>query len=231
MQDQTEVTPARDSERTKKRLLDAAETIFTAVGFDAARVDRIAADAGVNKRMIYEYFRSKEGLYNEVVKRNLAGFLEAGRRVAHEEMDPYNMAVAVLTHFYNFLNENRGFVRLLTWESLRKPGPGDVELVRMLAEGLEEMFQALDRGVREGVFRPDVDTRQLALSVAGLCMTYFQRRLLMEAVSRKELSSPEKGKEVLDHIIRLIFEGILTRSPDGKADDNGIANNKDREQV
>ena len=44
--------------RNKGKDLSAAEDIFSEVGFDGARVDDIAKDAGVNKA-IYYYFKSK----------------------------------------------------------------------------------------------------------------------------------------------------------------------------
>ena len=39
---------------------------FAAFGFNGSRVDRIATKSGINKRMIYEYFGDKEGLYTYV---------------------------------------------------------------------------------------------------------------------------------------------------------------------
>ena len=50
---------ARDAEQTKQRLLEAAIAEFSAYGIAGARVDRIAAGAGVNKSLIYSYFGSK----------------------------------------------------------------------------------------------------------------------------------------------------------------------------
>jgi len=53
---------------TRQKILDAAEMEFTEKGPDAARVDRIARLAGVNKQLIYAHFGSKEGLYTAVLE-------------------------------------------------------------------------------------------------------------------------------------------------------------------
>ena len=53
----------RDPEATKARILAAAVREFSAKGISGARVDAIAARARVNKRMLYYYFESKEGLF------------------------------------------------------------------------------------------------------------------------------------------------------------------------
>jgi AcrR family transcriptional regulator len=67
----------RDKEATKAKLLEAALTEFATHGIAGARVDRIAAKAGCNKAMIYAYFGSKEELFDEVLKIQIAMVLEA----------------------------------------------------------------------------------------------------------------------------------------------------------
>lgn len=57
----------RDPERARRRILEAAAGEFAARGFAGARVDRIAADAGLNKRMLYHYFGDKRGLHEAVL--------------------------------------------------------------------------------------------------------------------------------------------------------------------
>ena len=61
----------RDPEATKARILAAALREFSAKGISGARVDTIAARAKVNKRMLYYYFESKEGLFREILRRRL----------------------------------------------------------------------------------------------------------------------------------------------------------------
>lgn len=57
-----------ENEETKKRIIEVAEHQFADKGFDAARVDDIAQDAGVNKALIYYYFKSKEDILNHLIK-------------------------------------------------------------------------------------------------------------------------------------------------------------------
>lgn len=53
---------------TRERLFAAAATEFAARGFAGANVDRIALAARVNKAMLYYHFKSKAGLYHEVLR-------------------------------------------------------------------------------------------------------------------------------------------------------------------
>jgi AcrR family transcriptional regulator len=57
----------RDSKGTQTKILAAATQAFVALGPAGARVDAIAAAAGVNKRMLYHHFGDKQGLYQAVL--------------------------------------------------------------------------------------------------------------------------------------------------------------------
>src|SRR5258707_5361646 len=60
---------ADGAEGGREAILNAAETVFAEHGFDGARIDAIAATAGYNKSLIFQYFDDKLGLYAEVVRR------------------------------------------------------------------------------------------------------------------------------------------------------------------
>lgn len=49
-------------DKTRKRILEVAERLFSAKGFDATSVDQIARTAGVNKALIYYHFKNKDDL-------------------------------------------------------------------------------------------------------------------------------------------------------------------------
>jgi len=60
---------AHDAEGAREAILNAAEEVFAEHGFDGARIDAIAAAAGYNKSLIFQYYGDKLGLYAEVVRR------------------------------------------------------------------------------------------------------------------------------------------------------------------
>ena len=62
----------RNPARTRERILGAAFREFAAKGFAGARVDAIARNASINKRMLYHYFGDKNGLFREVLRRKMA---------------------------------------------------------------------------------------------------------------------------------------------------------------
>ncbi len=63
--------PATSPKRTEKeqKIIDAAEVVFSAVGFTNAKMEEVAKQAGVSKGTVYFYFDTKENLYMAVTYR------------------------------------------------------------------------------------------------------------------------------------------------------------------
>lgn len=65
------LTPGTSRKRntllTQQKIVDAARAELSSNGFDAARIDIIARNAGVSRQLVYLYFGSKEGLYKAVL--------------------------------------------------------------------------------------------------------------------------------------------------------------------
>jgi len=201
----------RNAQATRECLLEAAERIFVEKGPHAARVDEIAATARVNKRMIYHYFGSKEGLYLEVLRRNFARAFAMGRGALQNAEGPYERAVEFICRYFYFLAENPGFVRLVGWEVLNNGRYACRVLPDFYTAGLCGLEAVLQEGIREGVFRADCDLRQLVISIGGLCHAYFSRAALVEALWHRKVTAPEMLESTLNHLLQLVFEGVLRR--------------------
>lgn len=153
----------RDLARTRERILKAALAEFAAKGPAGARTDAIARRARVNKRMIFYCFRSKTGLYEEILRRKLA------ERKTMLSSTPEDLAAGLL-HWYDTGCSDPQWVRLLEWEAL-----GDATGSRVVAEKerrelLGEALAMLRRQQDKGRLPADVDITQLFVSVAALAV-------------------------------------------------------------
>ncbi len=105
---------ARDAEATKERILAAATAEFAAHGFAGGRVERIAAQAQSNVRMIYAYYGGKSGLFDATVA-------DALRRMAvnvpPRPEDLPGWAGDVFDHHQRFPE----ILRLSMWARLERP--------------------------------------------------------------------------------------------------------------
>lgn len=59
--------PQRLTDRKRQAIVQAAIAAFRSQGFDATSMDRIAADAGVSKRTVYNHFPGKDALFAEIL--------------------------------------------------------------------------------------------------------------------------------------------------------------------
>ena len=98
----------RDVDRTRKLILDAAIHEFARMGLQGARVDNIAAKAGVNKAMIYYFFESKEELYLAALEKL---FEEKTRGVDPPPRDAE--ILELMSNYFDAFASNQEIVRML----------------------------------------------------------------------------------------------------------------------
>ena len=151
----------RDASETQRRILAAALREFSAKGIAGARVDAIAARAGVNKRMLYYYFGSKEGLFRAVLAQRLA---ERAASAAPERLIDRlaNRPAAGPT--------SRDFLRLHMWEALQHDPRGSVEGEELRLQSAHDRVDAIIAEQTAGGIDPTLDPAQLALAELALLM-------------------------------------------------------------
>jgi AcrR family transcriptional regulator len=91
---------ARNRADRTERIIHAAAEMFRADGFDAARMEVIAARADVSPGTVYNYFPTKGDLLVAIVAREVEEVLAAGEAVVAMPPDDVGRAVALLVHGY-----------------------------------------------------------------------------------------------------------------------------------
>lgn len=147
---------ARNPERTRTRILSAARREFAAKGIAGARVDAIARRAGVNKRMLYHYFGSKDGLFAAVLQHTL------NERLAHVPGESPDAAGRLRgrSAFYAGSGE---YVRLLMWEALEHPAIEPAERPERVT-AYERLRTRVEADQAAGSLPAEFDSRQWALA-------------------------------------------------------------------
>ncbi|HWN58098.1 MAG TPA: TetR/AcrR family transcriptional regulator, partial [Methylomirabilota bacterium] len=102
----------RDLNRTRERIMAAAQKEFAASGFAGARTDAIACRARVNERMIFYCFGSKEGLYRAVLEQKLS------EKAALIESTPDEDYTSNLVNGFATSCEEVDALRMWQWEAL-----------------------------------------------------------------------------------------------------------------
>lgn len=89
----------------KKRILSAAANLFSRFGLEKTTMEDIAKAAGKGKSSLYYYFKSKEEVYAEVIRKEIAGLKTTIRKAIEEEDDPYNKFTRFVGTRLNYLNK------------------------------------------------------------------------------------------------------------------------------
>ena len=89
----------------KELILSAAKKLFSRFGLEKTTMEDVAKAAGKGKSSLYYYFKSKEEVYAEVIRKEIAGLKATIRKAIEEEDDPYNKFTKFVGTRLNYLNE------------------------------------------------------------------------------------------------------------------------------
>ncbi|MGW4206398.1 TetR family transcriptional regulator [Lentzea sp. NPDC004789] len=169
----------RDREATKAKLLEAALTEFATHGIAGARVDRIAAEAGCNKAMIYAYFGSKEGLFDEVLNIQLAQVIEAVP-ITPDDLPGY------AGRLFDTYQRQPELLRLAGYHRLEN---GFEAISKAEADAHTEKVAAVAEAQRDGLLPAEFEAEELLALVVHMSILAFStpvatRELVVKAVTR-----------------------------------------------
>jgi len=149
-------------ENSQIKILEAAEIEFAVKGYDGARVDEIAKKAGVNKALLYYYFRSKDDLLKELIRkyiqettRNVEMLFDDFNTFKPEDVDRF------FDRIVEFVEQKKNILRIITIEGL-KMGTGNV----FLYELLDPIYQKAMEKIKE-------TGRKIPDKIQFLCQMFF----------------------------------------------------------
>jgi AcrR family transcriptional regulator len=159
-------------------LLDAALAEFFEKGFAAARLEDIAARAGVSKGTIYLYFGSKEEMFEALVRTIPQANVETARAIAADASIPPAALVQRLLQFLGALIRDermQKFPRLIISDGGRFPKLAETYKREVIARGVGILSGVIERGIADGTFR-GIDPRKAAFAaIAPLLFTAIWR--------------------------------------------------------
>ena len=174
-----EIRPMRaDAVRNRARILDAAETIFSAEGV-CAPIDKVAELAGVGVGTVYRHFPTKEDLFEAIVVTRLEDLLELAQAEASSE----SPGTALFSYLQQFAHEASAKHDLFD-----AMGAAGIDLKTRCAEKLGEMKARigllLTRAQVAGAVRHDTSVDELIGLVMGTCQAAARAGLDDDACRR-----------------------------------------------
>jgi AcrR family transcriptional regulator len=204
----------RDPEGMRLRILAAAKQEFATHGLAGARVDRIAAKAGANKRMLYYHVGKKEELYLTVLEGAYEKIRVEERGLDLEHHNPPKAIERLIGFTWNYFLENPEFLALLNTENLVKAHhlKRSTKVKSMHSPFVEMIRTVVRRGVQSGDFVVAVDPVQLYISIAALCFFYLSNSATLSVIFGRDLLNEEARDERLDHMVALVLAALTGKS-------------------
>jgi TetR/AcrR family transcriptional regulator len=200
----------RNPEVTRQKLLAAARREFADSGLAGARVDEIAARAGVNKQLVYHYFGDKDALYLAVLEWVYEEIRTQERKLNLTGLPPVQAIRKLVESSFDHLAAHPDFILLLNDEN--RAGARHVRRSRRLeamhSPLVSMVSKILSEGVREGVFRKGINPVHLYISIAGLSYFFFSNTPTLSAIFGKDLASATARRARRRHVVDLVLRAL-----------------------
>lgn len=194
---------------SRSALLQAAAEEFARHGPRGTRVQAIVARAGVNERMIYHHFGSKDGLYRAVLDDERIGVAAAWWPMLEKAagMEPYEGMRAALAGFYEAVTARPLMVPLLLHEALGGWHTWTMPSADMLPVPMRTLYE---RGQRDGVFPAGAPFEvAYATAIGALFATaIFTPRIVAGRWAGVDLLPAAEGDRLRDQVVNQLLDGM-----------------------
>ena len=196
---------SRDAEATRAKIINNAMVFFSKKGYDATTMDDIAKACGINKAMIFYYYKNKAGLYEAVMEHVLSNIYEEIVTIEKCCISPLADLEAFITTYAKYSEKHPYLPALL----LRELSDSGAHLPEMMFASMRRLFALLSNILREGeakgVFH-NVEPMVIHFMIVGTI-----NLLITTSSLRKKASSMQNELDTcsecdMDYIARYIFE-------------------------
>jgi AcrR family transcriptional regulator len=187
---------AWDTENTKRRIREAAVAEFAAHG-PSARVDRIAARAGVNKERMYAYYGNKDELYSTVLHEELSKLAAAVSLDAASARD----LGAYAGRAFDYHLAHPELLRLLHWEGLSSAGAAAADDAERSAYYASKVA-AIAEAQAAGEIAPDPEAARMMYAVIALTAWWFAAPQIVAMLLGPAADDREAQRDALVTLVR-----------------------------
>jgi AcrR family transcriptional regulator len=193
----------RRKEDRPQEITEAAFEVFAEKGYARARVQEVAARAGVSKGLLYLYFETKQALFKAVIRSVVIRRIDA--LLAAVDKTELSSEAFMRGPLVDFMKTVPGspvavVIRLLIAEGQRHPDLVDYYWDNVVAKGLAAITAIVERGVERGEFR-DTDVTRLPQLVLAPVMVSVIWRILF---ARHELDTDRLIETQIDMLLAYI---------------------------
>ncbi len=168
-------------------IVQAAVKIFSKEGFHDAKIDDIAQEAGVAKGTVYQYFSSKQELFQEMIKYSIEKYSQAVKKIVSSEENIEEKIYTLAANHGKFIKEHIEMAEIVPHQAhvlSQEMRLWIMEQKKHIFIVLEEM---IENGINKKEIRKDVDKEIAVLSIMGSLFLYYEKELRKHAGTFQEM--------------------------------------------
>lgn len=199
-----------DREGTRRNILEIASEEFALNGLSGARIDEIAARTRASKRMIYYYFDDKEGLYLAALEDAYRLVREGEAKLDTAGLPPIEALRKLVEFTFDHHQSHEEFIRMVMIENIHHGEYLDrSKAIRQLnVTAIDHIKKLYARGVREGLFRRNLDPIELHWQISALCFFNVSNRATFSKIFGRDYGAADAQaslrKNVVDMVVRYV---------------------------
>ena len=152
---------------TRQRLYEAAVELIAEQGFSATTVDDIALRAKVAKGTVYYNFKSKNDLFEELLRHGI-GLLTDAFREAVRDLPPREAVGALVRTQLEYIRRYRAFAQLLLSEMWRTNREWHQTLILLREQAINVIAETVQAGVDSGDLPGELDVPVASAALFGV---------------------------------------------------------------
>ena len=186
-------------EKTRDRILGAAEQVFANKGYHESLVDEIAEEVSLSKGGIYFHFPSKQDIFFSLVDRFIVSLAQSAEEAIGQEKGALAKVNAALETVFHTFSRHRSLAKILLVGGVGLGKVFDERLLAVHARFASLIREHLDAAVAEGSI-PPLNTEITAYAWLGAVNEVIVRWLYT--------GQPDPLEETLDTLRELVLRSI-----------------------
>lgn len=170
---------------TREKIIEAATQAFAKQGFSGVRIDALVRDAGVNKSTFYYYFKSKQEIFEEVIKHN---FYSLQKEIDNKLISCKTPEEKISTFIDVMFSRERQNVLLVIREIIDGGDKFSDEIIKLMSEIRERLHDIIKEGKLKGVFKND-DLSFTIYLIIGITDFYIMTKPFFDSLRESQDSN------------------------------------------
>jgi AcrR family transcriptional regulator len=194
---------ANKTQNTEEKILEAAKTVFHRKGFEGARMQEIADEAGINKALLHYYFRTKENLFDAVFKAAFGEIFAKLFMTVDADVPLDKKLKNLISEYIGFLQKNSYIPGFILAEMNQNPEK-IIDVFKSAPVSPSMLFERMKDFINDGELEK-TDVRELFINILALCIFPVVARPMLQNIfdfSDEQYDQfIEKRKKTLPHLI------------------------------